>query len=151
MKYSTEVLINKPREEVVRKMDSIDNLKHWQAGLVKTEHLSGTPGTFGAKMKMTYDFGKRKMELVETITKRNLPEEFHATYNAKGMHNMQQNYFEIVSENQTKWISNNEFLPTTFFMRVMTFLMPSAFKKQTLKYMTDFKNFVENGTSVADA
>ncbi|WP_411767982.1 SRPBCC family protein [Winogradskyella sp. A3E31] len=151
MQYTTEILIDKPRKEVIEKMDSVENMKHWQAGLVSTEHLSGTPGEFGAKMKLTYDFGKRKMELVETITKRNFPEEFHATYNAKGMHNIQQNYFEEVSDQQTKWVSKSEFLPTNFFMRIMLMVMPSAFKKQSLKYMTDFKNFVENGTSVANA
>jgi hypothetical protein len=34
-------------------------------------------------------------------------------------------------------------------MKAMGFLMPNAFKKQSMKYLTDFKNFAENGTSVA--
>jgi hypothetical protein len=33
----------------------------------------------------------------------------------------------------------------------MLFLMPGAFKKQTKKYMKNFKNFVEHETSVANA
>jgi len=29
-------------------------------------------------------------------------------------------------------------------MKMMAFIMPGAFKKQTRKYLTDFKNFVES-------
>lgn len=151
MKYTTEIVIHKPLNDVVKKMDSIENMKHWQEGLVSTEHISGTPGEFGAKMKLNYNFGNKKMELIETITKRNFPDEFHATYNTKGMHNIQQNYFESTVEGYTKWTSKNEFQPTTFAMNAMLFLMPRAFKKQTLKFMTNFKNFVENEISVTNA
>ncbi len=151
MKYTTKIIIEKPIEEVVKKMDSVDNMKHWQEGLVSCEHISGTPGELGAKMRLNYDFGNRKMELTETITKRNFPEEFHAIYNTKGMHNIQQNYFRTILENHTEWLSESEFLPTNFFMRLMLLVMPRAFKKQTLKYMTNFKNFVEHNTSVTNA
>ncbi|MBO6880770.1 MULTISPECIES: SRPBCC family protein [Winogradskyella] len=151
MKYTTEIIIKKPLKEVINKMNSTENMKHWQEGLVGAEHISGTPGEFGAKMKLNYDFGKRKMELIETITKQNFPNEFHATYNTKGVRNIQQNYFESTPQGHTKWICKNEFEPTNFVMNTMLFLMPRAFKKQTKKYMTNFKNFVENGNSVANA
>ena len=151
MKYTTEIIIEKPIEEVIRKMDSVDNLKHWQEGLVSTEHVSGVPGEMGSTMRMSYDFGKRKMDLVETITKQDFPNEFHATYTTKGMRNIQENYFESTAKGFTKWTTVNEFHPTTFAMNAMLFLMPSAFKKQTKKYMTYFKNFVEKGISVLDA
>lgn len=151
MKYTTEIIIKKPLEEVINKMDSAENMKHWQEGLASAEHISGTPGEFGAKMKLNYDFGKRKMELIETITKQDFPNEFHATYTTKGVRNIQQNYFETTTEGHTKWICKNEFQPTNFMMNAMLFLMPRAFKKQTKTYMTNFKNFTENGTSVANA
>lgn len=73
------------------------------------------------------------------------------TYNTKGIHNIQQNFFESITEEETKWISKNEFQPTTFAMHAMLFFMPRAFKKQTEKSMNNFKNFVENGKSVANA
>lgn len=151
MKYTTEIIIEKPLEEVIRKMNSTDNMKHWQEGLTSAEHISGVPGEFGAKMKLNYDFGRRKMEIIETITKQNFPNEFHATYNTKGVRNIQQNYFESTANGSTKWIVINEFEPTSFAMNAMLFLMPRAFKKETKKYMTNFKNFVENGTSIANA
>ena len=151
MKYTTEIIIHKSLAEVIHKMNSTENMLHWQEGLVSTEHLSGTPGEFGAKMKLNYDFGNRKMALIETITKSNFPNEFHATYNTKGIHNIQQNFFESITEEETKWISKNEFQPTTFAMHAMLFFMPRAFKKQTKKFMNNFKYFVEKGKSVANA
>ena len=149
MKYTVDIIIEKPREEVIKKMDNPDNMKHWQRGLVSTEHLSGTPGEVGAKMQLNYKMGKRDFTLVETITKRNFPDEFHGTYSAKGMYNIQENYFEDTPEGHTKWVSKSEFQPSGFMMRMMLLLMPGAFKKQSMKYMVDFKNFVENGASVA--
>ena len=58
-------------------------------------------------------------------------------------------FFEEIDNNKTKWTSKNEFIPTNFMLRMMTLLMPGAFKKQTKKYLNDFKNFAENGISVA--
>tara|TARA_R100000306_G_scaffold260_3_gene537 strand:- start:2382 stop:2837 length:456 start_codon:yes stop_codon:yes gene_type:complete len=150
MKYSIEIIINLPREEVIEKMDNPDNLKHWQKGLIHYEMLSGTPGQEGATMKMEYKMGKRDMTLIETILKRNFPEEFHATYDTKGVHNIQNNYFEELDDIRTKWISESEFQFSGFGMKLMGWLMPGAFKKQSKKYMNDFKNFAEKGISVAN-
>ncbi len=151
MLYTTEIIVKVPLDVFVKKMNNIDNLKHWQKGLQSTEHISGNPGDLGSKIKLNYKFDKRKMEIIETITKSDFPNEFHATYTTKGMNNVQKNYFSETSDGHTKWTSVNEFTPLSFSMRVMLFLMPSAFKKQSIKYMRDFKNFAENGTSVANA
>lgn len=151
MKYSCEIIINKPVDEVISKLDSPQNLKHWQAGLIATEHLSGSPGELGAKMRLKYRFGRREMEMTETILKRAFPEEFHASYATKGMRNIQKNFFRSTENGFTQWVSESEFQPTNIRMRALLFLMPSAFKKQSLKYMSDFKNFVEEGKSVNNA
>lgn len=151
MKYTTEIKVNVPLDEFIKKMDNVDNMKHWQRGLVYAEHISGDLGQLGAKMKLNYKFGKRKMQIIETITKRNFPNEFHANYTTKSMHNIQQNYFEKTSEGFTKWTSKSEYVPLNFSMRLMLFFMPRTFKKQSQKYMQDFKNFAENGISVTNA
>ncbi|MEM1259333.1 MAG: SRPBCC family protein [Bacteroidota bacterium] len=147
MKYTTEVLIDLPREEFLKKLDNPENMKHWMRGLQSYEHLSGSPGSEGAQMNMKFKMGKRAMEMVETIIKKNLPEEFHTTYDTKGVHNIQKNYFK--EENgKTRWISESEFQFEGFGMKLMAFLMPGAFKKQSRKYADDFKNFAEKGISV---
>ncbi|TVZ60082.1 hypothetical protein NA63_2632 [Flavobacteriaceae bacterium MAR_2010_105] len=151
MNYTVEIIVKVPLKEFIMKFDNPDNMKHWQRGLISTEHLSGNPGEFGAKMKLVYKMGKREMELIETVTHRKLPHEFHGTYDAKGIQSIQENFFEETPEGHTKWISKSEFIPLSFTMRLMTVLMPRAFKKQSLRYLKDFKNFAEKGISVAHA
>lgn len=148
MQYTTEILIKKPISEVIRKLNSADNWKHWQEGLVSIAHISGVPNELGAKMKLNYRFGNRIMEISETVTKQDFPNEFHATYTTKGVRNIQENYYKPTEDGFTKWISKNEFEPTNFKMSMMLFFMPRAFKKQTETYMKNFKNFVEHEISI---
>lgn len=150
MKYSTEVIIDLPREEVIKKLDNPDNMKHWQRGFIEYEQLDGSPGQEGAKMRLDYKMGKRELSMTETITKNSFPEEFHANYDTKGVQNIQKNYFHELEGNKTKWLSENEFKFDGFGMKLMGWLMPGAFKKQSLKYLNDFKNFAENNISVTD-
>ncbi|MGB6267429.1 MAG: SRPBCC family protein, partial [Olleya sp.] len=122
MKYTVQVIINKPLQECFKLLDDHENMKHWQEGLVSYEHISGDPGTVNAKMKLNYLFGRRKMSLTETITYKEKNKAFHFNFNGKGMHNIQENYFEAINDNTTKWTSENEFAPTTFAMRMMALL-----------------------------
>ncbi|MCX7550648.1 SRPBCC family protein [Xanthomarina sp. F2636L] len=151
MTYSTEILVEIPLNDFIKKLNQAENMKHWQRGLVGYDYISGTPRELGAKMKLTYKLGKRDMELIETITSKKLPNELHMMYDIKGMQNIQENYFEETSEGFTKWVCKNNFIPSSFPLRMMTLLMPGTFKKQTKQYMQDFKNFAEKGTSVRDA
>ena len=150
MKYTTEILIDLPRDEFIKKLDNPENMKHWQRGLVKYEQLSKNPGQEGAQMSLSYKMGNREMDLIETIIKKKLPEEMHATYDAKGVHNLQKNYYKD-EDGKTRWITESDFQFSSFGMKLMGFLMPGAFKKQTLIYMQDFKKFAEQGVSVSES
>jgi phage-related protein len=148
MKYSSEIIVDLSLKEFIKKFDNAENMKHWQRGLISVEHISGEPGMVGAKMKLNYIVEKRKMEIVETITHSKFPYEFHGTYSTKGIDNLQENYFVEIANGHTKWTSTSEFLPLNFSMRAMLWFMPKAFKKQSMRYMKDFKNFAERGISV---
>ncbi len=142
MKYTIEVVINQPREKVIELFDNPDNMKFWQKGFVSFSTFEGAPGIVGAKSHLKYKMGKREIEMVETITHRNLPEEFHSTYETKGVFNIQKNYFKEEG-NKTRWISEADF-QCSGFMKVMAFFMgASTFKKQSSVYMEDFKAFAE--------
>lgn len=143
MKFTIETEINKPIDKVNELFDNADNMSKWMEGLQSFEHISGTPGQPGAKSKLKFKMGKREIEMVETITVRNLPDEFSGIYEAQGVHNIVKNKFVKISESKTKYITENEF-QFKGFMKIMAFLMPGAFKKQSTKYMNDFKTFVEN-------
>ena len=143
MKYTQEIIINKPIKEVVALFDNPNNLYEWMEGLQKFEHLSGTPGEPGAKSKLLFKMGNREIEMIETITVRDLPTEFSGTYEANGVFNIQKNKFISIAANQTKHVTENEFQFKGVMMKLMGFLMPGAFKKQSYKYLKAFKTFAE--------
>ncbi|MBT8184651.1 MAG: SRPBCC family protein [Eudoraea sp.] len=151
MKYTTEIIVELPLSEFVEKLDNPENMKHWQKGLVSYKPLSAIQGKEGSQMEMHYKMGKREVVLIETIIRNNLPHEFHATYEAKGVHNIQKNYFKEIESHSTRWISETEFQFSGFMMKLMAFFMPGAFKKQSLEYLRDFKAFAEDGISVSDS
>jgi uncharacterized membrane protein len=145
MKYINEIEIDRPIENVVGLFDDPANMDKWMEGLQSFEHISGTPGQPGAKSRMKFKMGKREIEMIETITVRNLPAEFSGTYEAKGVFNVVKNRFVPLPGDRTKYITENEFR-FTGFMKLIGWLMPGAFKKQSMKYLTDFKNFVERSS-----
>jgi uncharacterized membrane protein len=142
MRYVNEIEIDRPIEKVVKLFDDPANMDKWMEGLQSFEPISGTPGQPGAKSRMKFKMGKREIEMIETITVRNLPAEFSGTYEAKGVFNIVKNRFVPLPGNRTKYIAENEF-HFTGFMKLIGWLMPGAFKKQSMKYLSDFKNFVE--------
>ena len=146
MHYKTEIVIDLPRARVIELFDSIDNLKHWQPGLQAIDHISGTPGEVGAKSQLHFLMGKRRVEMVETITVKNLPDEFTGTYEAKGVFNEVKNTF-IDEGDKTRWISENVF-EFSGIMRLVGLFFKSSFPKQSYKYQEHFKDFAEHGTSV---
>ncbi|MFZ1256379.1 MAG: SRPBCC family protein [Saprospiraceae bacterium] len=143
MKYTCEIEIDLPIEKVISLFDNSDNLLKWMEGLQSFEIISGNPGQVGAKARLIFLMGKRKMEMIETITVRNLPTEFSGTYEANGVFNIVKNSFKEMGPNRTKYISEQEF-QFKGFMKVIGFIMPGAFKKQSMKYLKAFKNFAES-------
>ena len=80
--------------------------------------------------------------MVETVTRRELPDRFVATYEAPGVWNEADNYFYALDEGATRWEMHTEFR-CRGVMWLMTTLAPWMFKKQTLATMRAFKDYVE--------
>lgn len=142
MKYDCRIEINKPINKVVELFDDPNNLHKWMDGLKSIEHLEGIKGEPGAKSKFIFERKGKKTEMIGTIISRNLPDEFSGTYDMTGVHNIQRYRFQKIDENKTMYISESEFQ----FKGVMKWMeiMSFAFKKQTMKFMENFKQFVEN-------
>jgi len=142
MKYSTSIEINLPREKVINAFDNQANNSKWMEGLESAEVLSGTPNQEGAKTRLNFNMGKRKIEMIETVKDRNLPDSITMTYQAQGVFNIVKNKFIAVDNHKTRYETENEF-QFKGFMKLVGLLMPGSFKKQSIKYLNDFKNFVE--------
>jgi hypothetical protein len=144
MKFTCQVEIDLPRKRVVELFDNVNNLKYWQEGFVSFEHLSGEEGQPGAKSKLIYKQGKRSIELIETITTRNLPDEFHGMYDHENMRNSMKNYFTELTPKKTGWDAELDYtIKKGLMLRVMAAVAPGMFRKQSQKWMDNFKKWAE--------
>ena len=142
MKYTTEITIDLPRLEVIGLFDSVENMLQWQEGLKSFEHIEGEPGQEGARSAMVYEGRKGDLRMIETITKRNLPDEFHGIYETKGVYNEMYNYFIETEHAKTTWRTLSVFR-FRGLMALMAPFMKSAFTSNTLLSMERFKTFCE--------
>ena len=143
MKYTREVVIDLPRDRVIELFDNPDNLPKWQEGLQSFEHVSGEPGQPGAKSRLVYDHRGRHIEMIETITERNLPGEFSGTYETDGVWNGMKNWFVEDAPDRTRWIAESEFRCSGLKMKLMTIFLRPMFTSTTMKSLRDFKAFAE--------
>lgn len=143
MKYSLHIDIQRPRDNTVAIFDNPDHLPRWQPDLLELEPLVGIPGQPDSQMRLVYRMGKREMQMTETVVERQLPDRIAMRFETTGMINHQVNRFEDLG-GATRWHCDNEFIGTGWMMTLMTWLMPGAFRKETLKVMQRFKEFAEN-------
>lgn len=142
MKYTSEVTIHLPRTRVVQLFDSTENLYQWQPGLKHFRVISGDPGQDGCRSELIYEGRKGELRMIETITRRNLPEEFHGIYEVRGFRNKVYNQFSETSAGHTLWRSENVFR-FRGLLALMAPFMKTAFKSNTLLSMERFKTFAE--------
>ena len=142
MKYSIELIINKSRAEVWKKFDNAENLHKWMPTLKEFNHESGEAGQPGAKSRIKFLEGRRDIEMIETIVKRNEPEEFSGTYEMKGTRNLVENSFSDLEDNKTKWQLDSEFEFSGIY-KILSPFFKSTIVKRTKSDMNRFKDFVE--------
>jgi len=131
---------------VVELWDNPDNLSEWQEGFISFEHLTGQAGKEGATARILFKMqGDKVMELIETISSNNLPEEFTGWYESKYTKNKMSNHFTSINSSTTRWDSEIHYTEMRgFMMKLFSKLRPSMFQKQTQKWMDNFKGFAES-------
>ncbi len=144
MKYTLEIEINKPRDECARYIQDRENFKKWQPQLISTELLDGTSGEVGSTYRIVVSMRNNQLEMIEKIMINNCPDHYQIKYDADGNINIIDIWFRELGPSKTKMVAQSYFRCKSFVLRLMTFLKPGAFKKQTRIYMTDFKKFVES-------
>jgi len=144
MKHKGYIDINQTLEKVTEIFANPEYLKEYQDGFVKKELISGDIGEVEAVSKLYYKHGKHKMELIEIITKNDLPYTFEASYHHKHMDNTMKCVFSSLNNNQTRYEYEYEYTRINWIMpRLIAILFPSVYKKPAEKWLRQFKEFVE--------
>ncbi len=80
--------------------------------------------------------------MIETVLLRDLPDTFTGTYDAQGVHNIVENHFYLNGPESTRWVMNTEF-QFSGLMKIASKFMGSVFRKQSMEFMNNFKEFAE--------
>lgn len=151
-RYTIELEIERPRVEVAELFADPESLPFWQPGFVSIEHLSGEEGKPGGKSRLLYLNRGREVELIETIEVFDLPEEFTATFEAKGMKVRVRNVFEETGGGaRTRWVSENEVETSGFMMTLFALLMPKCFERESRRFNEAFKAYAETGADIRES
>lgn len=149
MEFCKEIIIDLPREEVIRKLRDSDNFRHWQKNFISYKKLTGNTGQEGSISKFKLKTRKGELSMVETVLKNKLPKEFHVAYDTEGLYHIQKHYFEEDSPTSTHWIIYNE-LKFSGNTKLMAPIIQMRVKNNLQQLMKNFKAFAEEGKSIND-
>ncbi len=139
MHFHLETEIDRPVEAVIHLFANRDLLAQWQPGLISSEFMESKPFL---KYRLRFQLGRRKMTMMETITRNELPQHFDGYYEMKGMRNEVRNTFVSCGLNRTRWTSDTDY----HFKGLMALIAPfmkENFRKQSTILMKNFKGFAE--------
>jgi len=146
LSHSFEIAINAPLKMVTELYSNHDLLPKWQGGLVRVETLPSKNGL--PSYSLTYQTGRRKFKITETIIRNELPRHYDVQYKLKGLTQIMKNSFSATDVNSTKWNSEVEF-QFRGLMSLIARFMKTGFEQQTLGVMQSFKRFAEK-TVISD-
>lgn len=160
MKYTNSIEIALPRERVAQLLADPAHLPKWLRGLVLHEPVHGSYGQLGTKSRVVMRSGQRKIECIETITRRDpadlhgIPQEsvvhFDREIVGAGMWSLVRDRLIEADPETTLWESDSEYRFSGLLMRLVGLLMPGSFRKQSQQHMQDFKAFAEQGKDVRE-
>ena len=145
MLTETKIMINRPVKEVWDFFKNPDNLVRWLSGFQKFEHVSGTPGTVGAKAKHHFlERGKELVldgELTEVVEEKRII----GILDSSMMLNKVTNSFTDMGNDQTEVSLSSDTQFKGFLWKQVGPLMKGEFKKRQEKDLQTLKDLLENG------
>jgi uncharacterized protein YndB with AHSA1/START domain len=144
MKSTAEVIIDRPRERVLELIMDPANFAKWQPGIKAFQLLSGQQGQPGARAKVVIDMHGVKLEMIETIVERKLPDVYTLRYEGKGVKNLVENRFYAEGPNRTRWTATST-LEFSLVTAVASGFIRDMVVKQNHESMRQFKAFAEQG------
>jgi len=144
MKYTCTIEVALNREDCVQLWLDESKFGEWQDGFQHKKWIQGNPNETNSKSEIVWAQGKRKMELTETILENRLPEYILGEYVHIHMTNTQKISFEAISSQSTLIRSDVEYTAFhSFLPKIMAKLFPGMFKKQSQKWLDQFKALAE--------
>ncbi|GAA4272893.1 SRPBCC family protein [Aquimarina gracilis] len=142
MKYTVETIIEKPLDQVIELYNNPTYYRDWMPGIISHTITSGNKREQGTKSVFKFQMNGKNFNIEETIIK-NRNTEIVSQFVANGTVNIQCTLFSETSNGNTLYQVNESF-QLKGFMKIIGFLMPGSFKKQTEQFVQAFKQYAEN-------
>lgn len=144
MKYSCEIVVEASREKCVSLWFDEKRLSEWQDGFLYKNWINGKANEVHSKAYILFEQKGRKLELEELIIDNQLPTSFKGKYTHIHMINTQEVVFTQQGMNQT--VIRTDVIYTQFnslVPKLMARFLPGMFRKQSQKWLDQFKTMVE--------
>jgi len=161
MKYRNSIEIAQPRARVAQLLADPVHLPRWLRGMVLHEPVRGEHGQLGTVSRVVLQSGKQTFEITETVTRREpsdlqeIPREVVVVFEREsvgaGIWSVVRDRLTEIDPRSTLWVSDSEFRFDGVLMRLIGFVMPGSFRKQSQQHMEDFKAFAEHGNDVRES
>jgi len=146
MLTESTVVIDKPVKEVWEFFKNPDNLILWLSGFQKFEHISGIPGTVGAKAKHHFIERGKKLVLDGELTEVVEGKRIIGILDSSMMSNNVTNNFTDLGNDQTEVSISSDTQFKGFLWKQIGPLMKGEFKRRQEKDLQTLKQLLENGT-----
>ena len=145
MKYSCEVLIDVKKDVCIQLWFDESRLIDWQDGFQSKKWIDGKAYAVNSKADIVFEQNGRRLELLEHVLENQLPDFYLGEYIHKHMTNTQKVIFKAIESDKTLIITEVDYSQFNGIMpRLMAFLFPGLFRKQSQKWLDQFKTMAEN-------
>ena len=139
----TEILIQRPREEVAEYAANPDNAPEWYDNIHSSQRLTAGPIDVGSKVAFTAKFMGRDLEYTYEFVEY-VPGEKLVMRTAQGPFPMQTTYTWAETGGGTRMTLGNAGQPSGF-SRLAGLLMPPMIRRATRKDLQKLKSILEGG------
>lgn len=140
MRFTKEIVLNKPIEQVRVLTADPAHLHRWQPDLVSITQHGETPGTAGSTATLTY----RRFTLEETVLAATADERT-ARYETRGLVHTITNRYTRIDDQRTKLVSDNEF-QLSGLLKLGRRVLEKSLRDQAERNIDNFKAFIDNAT-----
>ena len=120
-----------------------DNIQLWFEDFKSFEHISGNGCSVDSQYRLKWQMRGMTINVLETVTKNNLPDELCLFEDADKVKNELQILFVEVGEGETQIKITCKYRGAWKFVEMMA---PGAFKKKSNSTLESFKYFVEKAS-----
>ncbi len=136
MQLTTQLLIERPRDQVIELYTCREKIPLWWTNLISSERISGEHGAIGSVYEQKYMAMGKYVEERVILIEIDWPRYFHTRAESPVLSRDSRTYIEVVDDRTTRITVNNhfqgEYVPS---------LVTEDLQKYTLQFLQTFKDY----------